>query len=160
MRTIDITAKIKVYEQREELPEDLTALLAQAYEAAHHAYCPYSHFQVGAALQLNNGEIFKGNNQENAAFPSGLCAERTALYFAAANNPNVPIHRIAIVAINPNNPLSEPIVPCGSCRQSLLEYEHKFGQNIEIVMAAEQGPVYVVNSVADLLPCSFTSDFL
>ena len=160
MRTINLNAQIKVYEHREELPAELADLLKQADEAARNAYCPYSHFQVGAALQLVDGKVFKGSNQENAAFPSGLCAERTALYYAVANHPNTAIRRLAVVAVNPANPLTEPIVPCGNCRQSLLEYEHKFGQNIEIIMAAEQGPIYVANSVADLLPCSFTNDYL
>lgn len=160
MHTIDIKATIQVYDNREELPADIVNLLDQATQAAKQAYCPYSHFQVGAALELTDGTIIKGSNQENAAYPSGLCAERTAAFYAAANYPDTPMHRMAIVAINPAKPLTEPIVPCGACRQSLLEFEQKFDHKIELILAAEKGPIYVAHSVHDLLPCSFTSEYL
>ena len=160
MHTIDLKTTIKVYDSRNELPSELGNLIEQAYQAARQAYCPYSHFQVGVALELVDGTIIKGNNQENAAYTSGLCAERTAAFYAAANYPDTPMHRMSIVAINPGKPLTVPISPCGSCRQSLLEFEQKFNHNIELILAAENGPIYVVPSVHDLLPCSFTSEYL
>lgn len=160
MKTLDFVARVKVYEDRSELPEDWLKLLGMAGQAAKKAYTPYSHFQVGAALLLNNGEIITGNNQENAAYPSGLCAERTAVFYASAQYPDVPLNKIAITAISPNEKLARPISPCGSCRQTLLEYEQKFQQHIEVLLSGEEGEIYVFQSVEDLLPFSFSSSYL
>ena len=134
-------------------------LLLEAIEARKNAYVPYSHFRVGAALLAKNGKIYRGCNIENAAFGSTMCAERTA-FFKALSEGEREFEAIAIVGGPEGGDLRPICDPCGNCRQSLLEYEHKFGQNIEIIMAAEQGPIYVANSVADLLPCSFTNDYL
>ncbi|MEG1556125.1 MAG: cytidine deaminase [Bacteroidales bacterium] len=160
MKTIDFITSITVYENRAALPEDLQILLKKAHEAAKNAYARYSRFQVGAAILLNNGEIITGNNQENAVYPSGLCAERTTAYYASAHYPEVPFNKIAITAINPLEPLTEPVSPCGSCRQVLLEYEQKFGQNIEVILTGETGEVYLFNSISELLPYSFHAGFL
>lgn len=160
MKTLDFVARVKVYEDRFELSEDWRELLEKAEEAAQKAYTPYSHFNVGAALLLNNGEVVTGNNQENAAYPSGLCAERTAVFYASAQYPDVPFNKIAITAINKNEKLTKPISPCGSCRQALLEYEQKFQQCIEVLLAGEEGEIYVFQCIDDLLPFSFSSSYL
>ncbi len=160
MKTLDFVARVKVYEDHLELPEEWRKLLEKAGQTAQKAYTPYSHFNVGAALLLNNGEVVTGNNQENAAYPSGLCAERTAVFYASAQYPDVPFNKIAITAINKNEKLTRPISPCGSCRQALLEYEQKFQQRIEVLLAGEEGEIYVFQSVEDLLPFSFSSSYL
>jgi len=160
MKTIEFTSKISVYQDRTELPEELSSLLAQAEAAAKRAYAPYSHFQVGAAILLNNGKVITGCNQENAVYPCGLCAERTAAFAASAAYPEVPFNKIVITAINPVSPLQTPVSPCGSCRQVLYEYEQKFNQPIEVILAGEEGPIYHLNCVADLLPYTFHAGFL
>ncbi len=160
MKTLELISRITVYEDRLDLPLEWQKLLEMAHEAAKRAYSPYSHFKVGAALLLNNGEIVTGNNQENAAYPSGLCAERTATFYASAQYPEIPFNKLAITAINPTEKLTKPVSPCGSCRQALLEYEQKFNQHIEVLLAGEEGEVYVLKSISDLLPFSFSSDYL
>lgn len=160
MKTLKLVSEMTVYENRGEVPEDIAKLIAQAEEAAKKAYAPYSHFQVGAAILLNNGHVITGSNQENAVYPSGLCAERTTAFSASAQYPEVPFNRIAVTAINPVSPLKEPVSPCGSCRQVLFEYEQKFNQPIEVVLSGEEGPVYHFKCVADLLPYTFHAGFL
>lgn len=160
MKTFDLISRVVVFEGSYELPADWANLLQEARNAAQRSYSPYSNFKVGAALQLNNGIIVTGSNQENAAFPSGLCAERTACFYASAQYPDIPFSRIAITAINPKEKLSKPISPCGSCRQSLIEYEQKFGQNIEVLLAGEEGELFLFKSIEDLLPFSFSNNYL
>ncbi|MDR1346534.1 MAG: cytidine deaminase [Bacteroidales bacterium] len=160
MKIITLSSEVQVYERAEELPEELATLLKKAKEVALSAYSPYSHFKVGAAIMLNNGAVVTGNNQENAAYPSGLCAERTAAFYASSQYPQVPFTRIAITAVNSEKELSQPVSPCGNCRQALLEYEQKFNQNIEVILSGQTGEVFVIKSIKDLLPCSFTADFL
>ncbi len=160
MKVISLESPIIVYEDRSEVPIEIARLIAKAEEAATRAYAKYSHFQVGAAVLMNDGQIITGNNQENAVYPSGLCAERTAAFAASALLPEVPFNMIAITAINPVTPLKEPISPCGSCRQVLYEYEQKFGQPIEVILSGQEGPVYHIRSVADLLPYTFHAGFL
>jgi cytidine deaminase len=155
-----IQTEIKIISDRHKLSVKDLELLDIAHEAAKHAYAPYSHFKVGAAVLLKNGHIISGNNQENAVFPSGLCAERVALFYAAAQFPESPIAKIAITAIGGEKEVRQPVPPCGSCRQSLLEYELKFDEPIELIMAGEKGEVYIVKSAADLLPLSFSKGFL
>ncbi|MBO4504221.1 MAG: cytidine deaminase [Bacteroidales bacterium] len=160
MKTISLESRILVYEDRVELPADILKLLVEAEHAATRAYAPYSHFQVGAAILMNNGQVVTGCNQENAVYPCGLCAERTAAFAASAKFPEVPFSRIAITAINPVEPLKVPVSPCGSCRQVLYEYEQKFGQPIEVILAGQEGPIYHLRCVADLLPYTFHAGFL
>lgn len=160
MKTLQLISEITVYDHREEIPEEIAGLITRAEEAATRAYAQYSHFQVGAALLMNNGEVVTGNNQENAVYPCGLCAERTTAFAASARFPEVPFCKIAITAINPVSPLKEPVSPCGSCRQVLYEYEQKFGQPIEVILSGQEGPVYIFKSVADLLPYTFHAGFL
>ena len=119
-----------------------------------------SHFKVGAALLLKNGHIVSGNNQENAVYPSGMCAERVALFYAAAQFPDTPIDKIAITAIGNDKEICQPVPPCGNCRQALLEYEIKFRKPIEVIMAGQKGEVYIVKSVSELLPLNFSGSFL
>lgn len=142
-----------------ELPAEFHQLVEKAKEAAQDAYAPYSNFKVGAAVLLDNGLIFKGNNQENAAYPSGLCAERVALFYANANYPKSAITQIAITAYNDAGMVDTPVAPCGSCRQVLLETENRFHSSMKVILVAAQG-IYVFSSAADLLPNSFDASFL
>lgn len=143
----------------QELPADLHYLVEQAKDAARDAYAPYSNFKVGAAVLLDNGLIIKGNNQENAAYPSGLCAERVALFYANANHPESAITHIAITAFNDAGMVETPVSPCGSCRQVLLETENRFRTAMKVILIAAQG-IYIFQSAADLLPNSFDATFL
>ena len=140
--------------QMSELSQDEIELIEKAKAATASAYAKYSHFKVGAALRLKNGTIVIGANQENAAFPSGLCAERTAVFAAQANFPEQPIASLAIAASNENGFLTDPITPCGSCRQVLLEIEDRYQQPVKIYLYGLSG-VYVINSIKDLMPLSF-----
>lgn len=155
-----IKTEIKIFPDRDKLPLVEADLLEIAVEAAKHAYAPYSHFKVGAAVLMKNGHIISGNNQENAVYPSGMCAERVALFYAAAQFPETPIAKIAITAIGHKTEVNQPVPPCGGCRQTMLEYEMKFGEPIEIIMAGEQGDVFIAKSAADLLPLAFNKEFL
>ncbi|MBE6263486.1 MAG: cytidine deaminase [Prevotella sp.] len=137
-----------------ELSAEDQELVSRAKEATKNSYANYSHFYVGAALRLKNGEIIIGANQENAAFPSGLCAERTAVFAAQAQHPEQPIKTLAIAARNANGFLKEPISPCGPCRQVILEVEDRYKQPVRILLYGTDG-VYVIDSVKDLLPFCF-----
>ena len=160
MKEIHITTKFKVFEDQTQLPENIQSLMQQAIEIRKKAYAPYSHFRVGAAIALDNGKIVLGSNQENAAYPSGLCAERVAIYQAGAIYPDAKIVAIAISAASDSNPTLTPIPPCGSCRQSIAEYEFKQDAPIEIYFMGETGEVYKSNSINNLLPLSFNSTSL
>jgi len=155
-----IQTEIIIYSDRTKLPVKEADLLGIASESAKRAYAPYSSFKVGAAILLKNGHIISGNNQENAVYPSGICAERVALFYAAAQFPETPIEKIAITAIGNEKEICKPVPPCGNCRQSLLEYENKFRETIEVIMAGEKGEIYIAKSVANLLPLSFNDSFL
>ena len=160
MKKININTECTVYQDISELSEMDRQLIVAAKLSAEKAYAPYSNFKVGAAILMEDDTIITGNNQENAAYPSGLCAERTAVFYAASQFPNKRFKKIAITAISPSGGMKNPVPPCGSCRQSLLEYENKFGQPIEIMLIAEVGEVYVFESVNALLPFSFNSSYL
>lgn len=153
MKKININISID-HCQIDELSDDDRELVERALKATENAYAEYSHFYVGAALRLANGNIVIGANQENAAFPSGLCAERTAIFAAQANYPNQPVTTLAIVARNDNGLLDEPVSPCGACRQVILGIEDRYKQPIRIMLYGKRG-VYCVASVKDLLPLSF-----
>ncbi|MEG1498324.1 MAG: cytidine deaminase [Bacteroidales bacterium] len=144
----------------EELSSKDRELLEKATQSAQNAYAPYSKFCVGAALRLSNGLIILGNNQENAAFPSGLCAERVAVFSAGANYPNMPIETLAITAHSTLTPVDHPIAPCGACRQSLIEYEHKYKQKIRIILRGHTGKIAIFDGIESLLPFQFGSDEL
>lgn len=148
-----ITTKIKVYSYNE-LSEKDKNLVECAKKATETAYAPYSKFNVGAAVLLENDEIISGSNQENAAFPSGTCAERTTIYYAGARFPSVRFCKLAIAAFTDGDFIEEPISPCGACRQAILEYEKLGGQPIEILLAG-RNKVYKLQGIRSLLPLSF-----
>lgn len=141
------------------LPKADAALLQMARDKAKTAYAPYSHFFVGAAAQLNNGEIVTGTNQENASYPVGICAERALLSSSASLFPEASITTMAISYDNKNKNADnqQPVSPCGMCRQALLEHEIRYNQPIRLILAGQEGKVYVIERSSMLLPLSFTS---
>lgn len=140
----------------DELSDTERSLVEQAIEATGRSYAPYSHFRVGAAVLLQNGRTFIGCNQENAAFPSGLCAERTALYAAGAQCPDQPVVMLAVAARGTDGGLLEsPISPCGGCRQVLVETENRFGTPVRILLYGHR-EVYAVDGIEALMPLSFS----
>ena len=153
MKKIDLSITIG-FCQPDELSEAEQQLIESAKDATHNSYSPYSKFAVGAAVRLADGTVITGANQENAAYPSGLCAERTAIFAAQAQHPDQPITTLAIAARNQNGLMPDPIVPCGSCRQVMTEIEDRYKQPIRILLYGTSG-VYVTNSVKDILPLSF-----
>lgn len=160
MKDIIISTQFSVFESVSELPNDIQNLMKQAIEVRKKAYAPYSKFKVGAALLLDNGKIVLGSNQENAAYPSGLCAERVAVFHAGAIYPDAKILKMAITAASDTNQTSSPIPPCGSCRQSIAEYEIKQETPIEIYFMGEIGATYKSESLKNLLPFMFDKKFL
>lgn len=153
MKDLTITATIKVYQPDELSPAD-RALMKAAKEATERSYAPYSRFSVGAAAQLADGTIVTGTNQENAAYPSGLCAERTTLFYANSQHPDQPVVTLAIAARTEKDFIDLPIPPCGACRQVILETEKRYKQPIRILLYGKKC-IYEVRSVGDLLPLSF-----
>lgn len=145
--------------QYEELNETDRTLIEAAKEATHRSYAPYSHFSVGAAALLADGTIVTGSNQENAAYPSGTCAERTALFYANSQYPNQPVMSLAIAARSESGYLDAPIPPCGACRQVLFETEQRYRQPMRILLYS-LNDIYVIEGTKDLLPLSFGKDFL
>lgn len=160
MKEINITTKFLIFENQTELPIEIQDLMEQAISIRKTAYAPYSKFRVGAALLLDNGKIVLGSNQENAAYPSGLCAERVAIFAAGSNYPEAKIVKMAITAASDTNTTTAPIPPCGSCRQSIAEYEIKQDQPIEIYFMGEIGAIYKSDSLKNLLPFMFDKKFL
>jgi cytidine deaminase len=138
-----------------ELPAEDRELLAKAKEALHTSYSPYSRYKVGAAVRLQNGNVYTGSNQENAAFPSGLCAERVAVFTAAAANPGIPIQAVAITSSSSDFPVTNPVSPCGACRQVMIEYETRNNHKIRLILAGEQGIVRIIEGIETLLPLYF-----
>ncbi len=160
MKGITITSQFSVYDSLEELPKEIQDLMSQAVTIRKNAYAPYSKFRVGAALLLDNNNVVLGSNQENAAYPSGLCAERVAVFQAGAIYPEAKILKMAITAASDTNLTSTPIPPCGSCRQSIAEYEIKQETPIEIFFMGETGVIYKSDSLKNLLPFMFDKKFL
>jgi cytidine deaminase len=160
IKKLVVTTEIEVYASVNDLPKSDRALLAKAKLSVKDAYAPYSQFQVGAALRLANGKIVIGNNQENAAYPSGLCAERVAIFQAGALYPKSAVTTIAISCQSKLKPVLQPVTPCGACRQSMAEYESRSGQAIRVIMAGEKGSVYVAKSIHDLLPLLFDGSMI
>lgn len=151
---------LTIYKGIEALPPGDQELLIKAREASMGAYAPYSGFRVGAALLLGSGEVIIGSNQENASFPSGLCAERVAVFQKGARFPEGNIEVLAVFALSPGQDLKIPAAPCGNCRQSLLEYEHRQKSPIRILLQADSGSVYECPSVSALLPLGFDQSYL
>ncbi|PAM92031.1 cytidine deaminase [Flavobacterium sp. IR1] len=160
MKEISITTSFLEYDSLTDLPQDIQSLMNQAVEVRKKAYAPYSKFRVGAALLLDNGKVIVGSNQENAAYPSGLCAERVAIFHAGSVYPEAKILKMAITAASDTNQTKAPIPPCGSCRQSIAEYEIKQETPIEIYFMGEIGTIYQSASLKNLLPFMFDKKFL
>ena len=160
MKEININSSFSVYESLTDLPVEIQSLMQQAITVRKKAYAPYSKFRVGTAILLDNGHIVLGSNQENAAYPSGLCAERVAIFQTGAIYPEAKIIKMAITAASDTNKTTSPIPPCGACRQSISEYECKQNTPIEIYFMGESGEVYKSASIENLLPLSFDKNFL
>jgi cytidine deaminase len=160
MKSISITSTFVVYDAVDELVPEVKDLMSQAVAIRKKAYAPYSNFRVGAAILLDNGKVVLCSNQENAAYPSGLCAERVAIFQAGAIYPEAKILKIAISATADDKEVAEPIPPCGACRQSIAEYEFRQDVPIEIYFMGAVGKIYKSNSLKDLLPLSFDKNFL
>jgi cytidine deaminase len=155
MRIRHLSISFEEYDSREDLNGSDRELLNRAMESCENAYPPYSSFHVGAAVRLSGGLIITGNNQENAAYPSGLCAERVALFYAQAQYPDVAVEAIAIYARPTGFTLKHPVTPCGACRQVIAEYEHRHGNKTRIIMGNGDGAVQVVEGAEALLPLMF-----
>jgi cytidine deaminase len=160
MKNVEIISRLTEYESNKELNADDRNLLDAAKSTLNNAYAPYSKFHVGAAVLLENGEVITGNNQENASYPIGLCAERVAIFAAGANFPGVKIKAIAISAKSEYFEIDKPVPPCGACRQAIAEYEHRYQKPIRIIMSGESGKVMTAENIGTLLPFQFTSDDL
>lgn len=160
MKQISVTTNFTVFSSIDELSVFDRELMIKAQEIRRGAYAPYSKFQVGVALLLDNGEIITGSNQENAAYPSGLCAERVAIFYAGANYPDAIVQKLFISASPQDKELSDPIPPCGACRQSIAEYEIKQNADIEIFFMGATGEIYKSNSLKNLLPLLFDKKYL
>lgn len=156
MKTIEIKTTIQVF-KRDELTDSVRRLVDKAVEATNKSYSPYSKFRVGAALRLADGTEIIGANQENAAFSVTMCAERSAIFNAQSNYPDQAICEIAIAACNADGQTKEPVSPCGSCRQALLEMEQRYKRNIKIYLCGRD-VVYVLDSIKDLMPLCFVDD--
>jgi cytidine deaminase len=145
---------------RSELNDADSELLKQAEEAAKNAYAPYSQFYVGAALRLASSEIIIGTNQENVAYPSGLCAERVAIFSASTNHPNERVESMAITVNTTRSAIVEPLSPCGACRQVIMEYQNKQQSPIRLILGSQSDKVWIFENAAALLPFGFEADYL
>jgi len=160
LKKVQLNLEFEEYEFLDELSKEDSSLMNKAVRARSNAYAPYSNFQVGAAILLDNGVVVIGNNQENASYPSGLCAERVAIFQAGALYPNVPIKAIAITATSVNYVVKSPAAPCGNCRQAIAEYEQKQEHSIRLLLMGEIGKIIKCNSLSDILPLAFNNTFL
>ncbi|NAS32288.1 cytidine deaminase [Flavobacteriaceae bacterium R38] len=160
MKELKLTTSFIVYDGLKELPEEVRYVMDQAILSREKAYAPYSAFKVGTAILLENEEVVVGNNQENACYPSGLCAERVAIYHAGAVYPDVNIKTIAITVASSNYKVEDPAPPCGACRQAIAEYEVKQNTPIAIYFMGETGKIIKSDSVKNLLPFLFDQSFL
>ena len=160
MKKLKLTTEYTLFENSAELDTQARDLMNIAIGARKKAYAPYSKFSVGTAILLDNNEIIIGSNQENAAYPSGMCAERVAIYFAGAKYPDHKILKMAISASSMFKKLDQPVAPCGACRQAIAEYEVKQKKAIEIYFMGESGNIIMVNSLKELLPLGFDKSFL
>lgn len=150
----------EVYDSTDELLLPDAELMRKAHDAARNAYAPYSRFNVGAAVRLANGAIVLGNNIENAAYPSGLCAERVAMFGAMAQYPGVAIEALALTAWSDTKAVVEPVAPCGACRQVMVEVEQMSKRPLRILCQGDTGPVMVFEGIESLMPFIFLDKFL
>jgi len=160
MKTIQSSFEYTEYNDIKELPPEDQHLVEESRQQTAFAYAPYSDFYVGAAVLLDNGFIMKGSNQENSAYPSGLCAERVAVFAASAHYPESGIKAIAISARARDFAVTDPVTPCGACRQVMAEYESKQKYPIRVILSSPSGKILMVKKVTDLLPMYFLLDSL
>ena len=159
MKTRELKITFTSYANIDELPQAEKELLLSAIDATAGSYSPYSGFSVGAAVRMANGEIISAANQENAAYPSGLCAERVTLFAANANHPNTPVVALALACYTNGHFTKDVASPCGACRQVMLETETRFATSMKVILYCESG-CYVFDKAADLLPISFAAELL
>lgn len=159
MQKREIKSILIDYNSPAELDKQYQELIQKAKDAAKKAYAPYSKFKVGAAVLLENNEIIQGNNQENAVYPSGLCAERVAIFYANSKYPNIPIKAIAITANTENGFIKEPIPPCGSCLQVMLESENRSDKSIRVLLYG-QNKITIADNIKQFLPVNFNNEML
>lgn len=160
MKKITLNTTATLFDNISQLSVKDVELMQKAIEARKKAYAPYSKFSVGCAILLDNGKIILGNNQENAAYPSGMCAERVAIWKASSEYPNMKVNKIAITASSSEKKVDKPVGPCGACRQTLSEYEINQKQPIEVLFMGEVGQIIKTESLLSLLPFSFDSSYL
>ncbi|MEE2931048.1 MAG: cytidine deaminase [Bacteroidota bacterium] len=156
-KRIELVIKSLSFDELNNQDQDL---VEKAKKSSNDAYAPYSGFMVGASLLLENGKIINANNQENVAYPSGLCAERVGIFYASAEYPNIAINTIAIAAFSKSFQINDMISPCGSCRQVMAEYEEKQNSNIKMILYSSDENILVLESVKDLLPLLFKMPLL
>jgi len=155
MTNHEIKINFAEYADINELDKADNNLCCEAVKAMENSHSPYSKFRVGAALRLQSGKIIHGSNQENVAYPSGLCAERVALFHWGANHPDDPIEAMAVTAHTDEFEILQPVTSCGSCLQVLAEYEKQQGKPVKIILFCNNGPVWVMNGVESFLPFLF-----
>jgi cytidine deaminase len=160
MNEFQFNIRVKEYIDKSEMPDNDRQLLEKAIDAVSSAYAPYSAFKVGAAVRMADGNIFTGNNQENSAYPSGICAERVAIFAASSQQPGEPIEALAIAAQTDRFELPNPVTPCGSCRQVMAEYQNLSGKPIRVIMKGMTEKIWLVDGVENLLPLMFNADML
>jgi cytidine deaminase len=160
MKQTSLNIPVQIFPDFKSLEPADAILLEAARHATENAYAPYSKFRVGAAIRLTNGHILTGSNQENASFPAGLCAERVTLSAASATFPGIAITDLALTYINESGTGNRPISPCGICRQTLAEYEQRFGRSMRLILGGISGEIFILNRATDLLPFAFSSQEL
>jgi cytidine deaminase len=160
MNTTEYKFSFDVFDSIDELSEADGLLLTEAKKATQNAYAPYSRFRVAAVAKLANGKTIIGTNQENASYPAGICAERVLLSSVSSQYPGIAIETIAVTYINENGDSNRPISPCGICRQSLQEYEHRLKSPIRLILGGMAGKVFIVPQASLLMPLAFTSEEL
>ncbi|MDZ4822484.1 MAG: cytidine deaminase [Flavobacteriales bacterium] len=160
MKQQKLITSISIFDSANELENSVNILLRAAHAQLVNSYSPYSRYRVAASVLMENGEIVTGTNQENMAYPSGLCAERVAVFAAGSRFPRMKMKALAIVATHADHDSNTPSASCGACRQSMLEYEMNQGENIQIIMQGKTGPVWIAESVGSLLPLFFNESGL
>ena len=160
MKQTSLNIPVQIFPDFKSLEPADAILLEAARQATENAYAPYSKFRVGAAVRLTNGQILTGSNQENASFPAGICAERVTLSAASATFPGIAITDLALTYINESGTGNRPISPCGICRQTLAEYEQRFGRSMRLILGGISGEIFILNRATDLLPFAFSSQEL
>jgi cytidine deaminase len=160
MKKLTFHTDYELYHSGDEIPEGVVDLVKAAADASLNAYAPYSGFRVGAAVMLENGIVVTGNNQENAAYPSGLCAERVALFAANAHYPDVKVKLLAVYAGGKSGVSELPAMPCGACRQVMVESESHSGEPIPVITSGPGGTIMIFPSAEALLPFAFKPEHL